>query len=102
MVGWIILAVLAILILLVFFLPYGVDVGYADEVLREYGISLQTINAAHPVDVLVVAVGHSAYRALTPEQLKTFTRGTQPILADIKSLYDRNAAAAAGFTVFRL
>ena len=34
MVGWIILAVLAILILLVFFLPYGVDVGYADEVLR--------------------------------------------------------------------
>ena len=77
-------------------------VADADEVLREYGISLQTINAAHPVDVLVVAVGHSAYRALTPEQLKTFTRGTQPILADIKSLYDRNAAAAAGFTVFRL
>ncbi len=35
MVGWIILAVLAILILLVFFLPYGVDVGYADEVLRD-------------------------------------------------------------------
>lgn len=34
MVGWIILAVLAALILLVFFLPYGVDVGYADEVLR--------------------------------------------------------------------
>ena len=34
MVGWIILAVLAVLILLVFFLPYGVDVGYADEVLR--------------------------------------------------------------------
>ena len=33
MVGWIILAVLAILILLVFFLPYGVDVGYADEVI---------------------------------------------------------------------
>ncbi len=34
MVGWIILAVLAVLILLVFFLPYGVDIGYADEVLR--------------------------------------------------------------------
>ena len=34
MVGWIILAVLAALILLVFFLPYGVDVGYADEVFR--------------------------------------------------------------------
>lgn len=34
MVGWIILAVLAVLILLVFFLPYGVDISYADEVLR--------------------------------------------------------------------
>ena len=77
-------------------------VADADEVQRAYGISLQAIDAAHPVDVLVVAVGHSAYRALTPEQLKTFTRGTQPILADIKSLYDRHAAAAAGFTVFRL
>ena len=32
--GWSILAALTILILLVFFLPYGVDVGYADEVLR--------------------------------------------------------------------
>lgn len=34
MVGWIILAVLAVLILLVFFVPYGVDASYADEVLR--------------------------------------------------------------------
>ena len=34
MVGGIILAVLVVLILLVFFLPYGVDIGYADEVLR--------------------------------------------------------------------
>ena len=77
-------------------------VADADEVQREYGLSLQAIDADHPVDVLVVAVGHSAYRALTPAQLKSFTRGAQPILADIKSLYDRHAAAAAGFTVFRL
>lgn len=77
-------------------------VADADEVQREYGITLQNIDASQPVDVLVVAVGHSVYRALTPAQLKSFTRGTQPILADIKSLYDRHAAAEAGFTVFRL
>lgn len=34
MVGWIILAVLAALILLVFFVPYGVDVSYAGDVFR--------------------------------------------------------------------
>ena len=34
LVGWIILAVLAVLIWLVFFLPYGVDVGYAGGVFR--------------------------------------------------------------------
>lgn len=34
MVGWIVLAVLAILILLVFFVPYGVDASYADETIR--------------------------------------------------------------------
>ena len=54
------------------------------------------------VDVLVVAVGHSQYRALTPEDLRSLCRGQRPILADVKSLYDRHAAAAAGLTVFRL
>lgn len=34
MVGWIILAVLAVLILLVFFMPYGVDVIYADDIFK--------------------------------------------------------------------
>ncbi len=73
-----------------------------DEVRHEYGIELQTIDAEHPVDVLVVAVGHSAYRSLTPAQLRPLARGSQPILADVKSLFDRHAAGAAGFTVFRL
>lgn len=77
-------------------------VADADEVQREYGITLQAIDADKPVDVLVVAVGHSAYRARTPAQLRQLVRGQQPILVDIKSLYDRHAAAEAGFTVFRL
>ena len=87
---------------------WGMQVVVADpvadpaEVQRAYGIALGTIDAAHPVDVLVVAVGHSAYRAMTPKQLRPLCRGTQPILADVKSLYDRHAAAAAGFEVFRL
>ena len=77
-------------------------VADADEVQHEYGIELQAIDAAHPVDVLVVAVGHSAYRAMTPADLRPLCRGDKPILADVKSLYDRHDAAAQGFAVFRL
>ena len=77
-------------------------VADADEVRHEYGIELQAIDAAHPVDVLVVAVGHSAYRAMTPAALRPLCRGDKPILADVKSLYDRHDAAAQGFAVFRL
>ncbi|WP_347255919.1 nucleotide sugar dehydrogenase [Brachymonas denitrificans] len=77
-------------------------VADAGEVQHAYGITLGPIDADHPVDVLVVAVGHSAYRAMTPADLRPLCRGKQPILADVKSLYDRHDAAAQGFTVFRL
>ncbi len=74
----------------------------AAEVKHEYGLDLGTVDADHPVDSLVVAVGHNEYRAMNPAQLAKLCRGTQPVLADLKSLYDRHEAAASGFTVFRL
>ena len=69
---------------------------------HEYSIPLGAIDQDHPVDALIVAVGHNEYRALSPEQLKALTRSNSPVLADVKSLYDRHALAAAGFNVFRL
>jgi len=86
---------------------WGATVVVADpwadpaEVQHEYGIALGTIDAAHPVDALVVAVGHEQYRHQTPQQLRQLCKGAQPVLGDIKSLYNRHDAAAAGFTVFR-
>lgn len=74
----------------------------ADEVAHEYGLQLGQIDAANPVDSLVVAVGHNEYRHATPAELRAFCRGPNPVLADVKSLYDRHQAAEAGFTVFRL
>ena len=74
----------------------------ADEVAHEYGLQLGTIDAANPVDSLVVAVGHNEYRHATPAELRGFCRGQKPVLADVKSLYNRGQAADAGFTVFRL
>lgn len=74
----------------------------ADEVQHEYGITLGLLDAKSPVDALVVAVGHHEYRSLSVGQLRALCRGEQPVLADVKSLFDRHAAAAAGFSVFRL
>lgn len=74
----------------------------ADEVAHEYGVTLGAIDADHPVDALVVAVGHREYRSLSPDILRQFCRGRQPVLADVKALYNRHEAASAGFTVFRL
>ena len=74
----------------------------ADEVRHEYGLVLDRVDADHPVDALVVAVGHNEFRACTPGQLRAFCRGEKPVLADVKSLYNRHLATAAGFTVFRL
>jgi UDP-N-acetyl-D-glucosamine/UDP-N-acetyl-D-galactosamine dehydrogenase len=74
----------------------------AEEVFTEYGLALGTIDAAHLVDALVVAVGHHQYRAVSPEHLRALCRGHKPVLADVKSLFDREEAAALGFTVFRL
>jgi len=74
----------------------------AEEVAHAYGLQLGTVDADHPVDSLVVAVGHNEYRNLTPADLRLLCRGDKPVLADVKSLYNRYEAAAAGFTVFRL
>ena len=51
---------------------------------------------------LVVAVGHSQYRAMQVADLRPLCRGERPVLADVKALYDRHAAMALGFEVFRL
>jgi UDP-N-acetyl-D-galactosamine dehydrogenase len=34
--------------------------------------------------------------------LRSFCKGSRPILADVKSLYDRAALIDLGFSVFRL
>ena len=87
---------------------WGVTVVVSDpwadaaEVKHEYGIELGHIDAKHRVDSLVVAVGHKEFRFLTPETLKSYcTTAHQPVVGDLKSLYDRDAMGAAGFTVFR-
>lgn len=90
------------------FEAWGVKVIVADswadanEVAHEYGLQLGQIDAEHQVDSLVVAVGHNEYRGMNPKSLRKICRGENPVLGDIKSLYNRHEATEAGFTVFRL
>lgn len=72
-----------------------------NEIQAEYGIELGVVSSKDPVDALIVAVGHDEYRQLSAQDLKLLCRSNIPVLGDIKSIYDRHAAAAAGFTVFR-
>lgn len=87
---------------------WNVDVVVADpwcdpeELRHETGIELAMIDPEHPVDALVVAVGHTEYRQMSLASLRAMCRGERPVLADVKALFDRHAAAAQGFSVFRL
>jgi UDP-N-acetyl-D-galactosamine dehydrogenase len=76
---------------------------YADpaEVKHECGIELAELTAA-PFDALIVAVAHREYRAMTPTQVHSLVQGTQPVVADVKALFDAEALAALGCNVFRL
>ncbi len=72
-----------------------------EEVWEEHGIRLGSIGPDHPVDALVVAVGHREFRAMSPATLRSNCRSEKPVLADLKSLFDRYDAESAGFSVFR-
>ncbi len=88
---------------------WNVNVVVADpwadpqEVQHEYGIKLGHIGPDQKVDSLVVAVGHQEFRELSPAQLWACCNDAQqPVIGDLKSLFNRHALADAGFTVFRL
>lgn len=46
----------------------------AREVQHEYNLTLGTVDDLHPVDALIVAVGHNSYRALNARQLRSYCR----------------------------
>ena len=72
-----------------------------DEVQKQYGITLSDLNNFKKLDSIIVAVGHTEFRNYSPEQLKKLCKGDNPVIADIKSLYDRNNLSKLGFDVFR-
>jgi len=72
------------------------------ELKKIYDISLGEINANNKVDSLIVAVGHNEFRSKSAQELRSFCKGSNPVLADVKSIYKREDLIGQGFSVFRL
>lgn len=74
----------------------------SQELKSKHGINLETINSKNQVDALIVAVGHNEYRSKSAEELKSYCRGPNPVIADVKSIYKKQELIDQGFSVFRL
>jgi UDP-N-acetyl-D-galactosamine dehydrogenase len=87
---------------------WSVDVSVMDpwadpnEVEHEYGFELESVANHGSFDAMIVAVGHQQYRETPLSELRKLCRGDNPVLGDLKSLFDRKGASELGFSVFRL
>jgi len=87
---------------------WGVNVVVVDpwadqfELKQTYNISLGEISSNKQVDSLIVAVSHDEFRSKSAKELRSFCKGSNPVLADVKSIYKREDLIRQGFAVFRL
>lgn len=73
---------------------------------HEYGVDLVPFETIPKADCVIVAVGHSAYRAMSMMQLKALFKEDSPddekVLIDVKSLYRMDELRASGMRFWRL
>jgi len=80
---------------------FGITVRGCDPILdaptvkKYFGIENVAFESVKSVDAVLVANKHDVFRSITLEQLKA--KMTPPVLIDIKNLFDRKTATAAGF-----
>ncbi len=86
---------------------YGVDVKVSDphadkqECFREYGIMLCDRNDTLPVDVVICAVGHDEYKAISLVEMKTWFNNSG-VLIDVKGIYSQKEAEKNSISYWRL
>ena len=71
------------------------------DLLKIYDIKLNKIEKK-TVDSLLVAVGHNEFRSKSPKELKSLCKKPRPVIADVKSIYNKEDLLGQGFSVFRL
>ena len=86
---------------------YGLEVQVCDpladpkEAAHEYGVKLVPRSALKPAVAVIAAVAHAEYRGLKAGEL-TAMMGADPVLVDVKRLYNRQEMAAAGIRIWTL
>ena len=86
---------------------YGVDVqvcdpgANSDEAAHEYGVTLCPVDELKPAAAVVAAVSHEQFRSWGSGELSRLM-GNNPVLIDVKGMYDLQAMKAAGMRVWRL
>src|SRR5512133_43339 len=86
---------------------YGMNVQVCDpladpdEALHEYGITLVAATELKPAAAVIAAVAHSQLLDWSPEYFRS-CMGDNPVLIDVKGVYDQQALKTAGIRVWRL
>ena len=86
---------------------YGIEVQVCDphadpaEAVHEYGVTLCPVGELRPAAAVVAAVSHEQFRAWGSAELSRLM-GANPVLVDVKGIYDQQAMKAAGMRVWRL
>lgn len=74
----------------------------AAEASQAYGIALACLDEMRDLDALILAVAHDEYKKLTPDQIKAFFSGSQPIVVDAQAIFNPAEMAVAGIDLWRL
>lgn len=86
---------------------YGVTVQVHDpladpeEAQHEYGVTLLPLEDMKPAAALISAVAHSDYKNWSPEKLSPLL-APNPVLIDVKGVFDRAALQGSGVRVWNL
>ncbi len=72
------------------------------EVKNLLNIKLCPIEDFNNLDSIVVAVSHNEFIEIPEKRLRSFCSSANPVIADLKSIYNKDSLEASGFDVFRL
>jgi UDP-N-acetyl-D-galactosamine dehydrogenase len=73
----------------------------SDEAMHEYGVHLVPVQELKPAVALVAAVAHRQFLAWSPQDICRHM-GNNPVLIDVKGMYEQRAMISAGIRVWRL
>ena len=86
---------------------YGINVQVCDpqadpaEAVHEYNVQLTPIAELKPAAAVIAAVSHHQFLDWSPQDISQ-QMGSNPVLIDVKGMYDQQAMQAAGIRVWRL